>query len=64
MSRSTVTRVEQTFGKVNAEMLVPGHVLVQLNSLNLDPSTDQELRKQTWSLLEVQTRSELFYILL
>lgn len=54
MSRSTVSRFEQMFGKVNNEILTPGHSFVVLNSLNLDPSTDQDMRHQTWSLLDVR----------
>jgi len=41
-------RFEKGFGKVNDEVIIAGHVIGIVNSLNVDASLHKELQEQTW----------------
>ena len=51
MMQHHVNRFEAAFGPLNSVYEIEGHRVVKVNSMNLDGSSDQELRDKTWKFV-------------
>jgi UDP-2,3-diacylglucosamine pyrophosphatase LpxH len=52
LTEDNLRRFERYFGSVNSVFEIEGHSFVNLNGLNLDPATNEVLRRETWSHIE------------